>query len=390
MGDLLVGILLFVAIVIGWLLGKAERKKSVTEDSPSSVNKGYFDGLNLLLNQKQDEAVDLLLKTLDVSGDTFETYIVMGSLFRRRGEVDRAIHIHQDLLARTDLSKFQHSAVKLELARDYLKAGVLDRAERLLKEIADDTGPNQLVAWEHLLGIFEQEKEWAESAEVANKLLSAGKPVQQRLAHYYCEQAEQNLGVGDIVQARRELKKAFQTDKYCVRASMLTAELETASGNGKEAIKALKKVVDQDPRFVPDTLPSLIENSRALNQMDELSRYLFDCLEKTPSISIVIELSKLVKELEGEEAGAYVLSEYLKKRPSVKGLDRLISVQMQQAAGDVKENLGLLRAFTQRLIKDKPIYRCEECGFDGKTLHWQCPTCKSWGTVKPIQGLEGE
>ena len=172
--------------------------------------------------------------------------------------------------------------------------------------------------------------------------------------------------------------------------AVIIDESSSFKNAGSQRFKALKKVLDQDPRFVPDTLPSLIENSRALNQMDELSRYLFDCLEKTPSISIVIELSKLVKELEGEEAGAYVLSEYLKKRPSVKGLDRLISVQMQQAAGDVKENLGLLRAFTQRLIKDKPIYRCEECGFDGKTLHWQCPTCKSWGTVKPIQGLEGE
>ncbi len=390
MGDLLVGILLFIAIVIGWLLGKAERRKTNHDEPAASVNKGYFDGLNLLLNQKQDEAVDLLLKTLDVSGDTFETYIVMGSLFRRRGEVDRAIRIHQDLLARTDLSKLQHSAVKLELARDYLKAGVLDRSERLLKEIAEESSPNQVVALEHLLTIFEQEKEWEEAADVANRLVSAGKSVQQRLAHYYCELAEQNLKAGDIVHARRDLKKALQTDKYCVRASFVTAELESQSSNPREAIKALRKVVDQDPRYVPDTLPMLIENYHQVGQVDELSKYLFECLEKTPSISIVIELSKLVNQLEGEEAGAYVLSEYLKKRPSVKGLDRLISQQMDHAQGKEKENLAILQAFTQRLVKDKPIYRCEECGFDGKTLHWQCPTCKSWGAVKPIQGLEGE
>lgn len=390
MGDLLVGILLFIAIVIGWLLGKVERKRTHPEESGASVNKGYFDGLNLLLNEKQDQAVDLLLKTLDVSGDTFETYMVMGSLFRRRGEVDRAIRIHQDLLARTDLTKLQHSAVKLELARDYLNAGVLDRSERLLKEIAEESGPNQVVALEHLLTIFEQEKEWNHCAEVGTKLVSAGKPVQQRLSHYYCEQAESNLKAGDVVHARRDLKKALQVDKYCVRASMITAELETASNNPKEAIKTLRKVLEQDARFVPDTLPMLIDNYRVLGQMDELSKYLFDSLEKTPSISIVIELSKLVKQLEGEEAGTYVLSEYLKKRPSVKGLDRLINLQMNDASGAEKENLGILQAFTQRLIKDKPVYRCEECGFDGKSLYWQCPTCKSWGAVKPIQGLEGE
>ncbi len=390
MGDLLVGILLFIAIVVGWLLGKMERKKTPASETGGSVNKGYFDGLNLLLNEKQDEAVDLLLKTLDVSGDTFETYMVMGSLFRRRGEVDRAIRIHQDLLARTDLTKIQQGAVRLELARDYLNAGVLDRAERILKELAEEASPNQVVALEHLLTIFEQEKEWNMAAGVATKLISAGKPYQQSMAHYQCELAQQHLVDGDSMNARRETKKALQVDKNCVRASLLLAEIETQSGNAKEAVKVLRKVADQDPRFVPDTLPNLIKNYRQLNQIDELSKYLFECLKKTPSISIVIELSQLVEELENEQAGAQVLSEYLKERPSVKGLDRLIDLQMAHASEPEKDNLSLLQAFTRRLIKDKPIYRCGACGFDGKTLHWQCPSCKTWGATAPIQGLEGE
>lgn len=390
MVDLFVGILLFVAIVIGWLLGKIERKKSVAIEPTFGVGKEYFDGLNLLLNEKQDEAVDLLLKTLDVNGDTFETHIVMGSLFRRRGEVDRSIRIHQDLLARSDLNKAQHAAVKLELARDYLKAGVFDRAERLLKEIAEDGNLNQVKALEYLLTIYEQERGWAQCIAVAEKLIDKGKPLQIRLAHYHCELAEQNLKVGDFVQARRELKQAQQADRNCVRANMVLAQLETEAGNHREAVKALRRVLEQDPAFVPDTLPLLRENFEKLDQMSELSKYLFECLEKTPAISIVIELSDLVTQLEGEQSGAFVLSEYLKTRPSVKGLDRLISLQMSNASGVEKDNLGILQAFTQKLIKDKPIYRCTECGFDGKTLHWKCPTCKSWGSVRPIQGLEGE
>ncbi|HAU15170.1 MAG TPA: lipopolysaccharide assembly protein LapB, partial [Gammaproteobacteria bacterium] len=178
MVDLFVGILLFVAIVIGWLLGKTERKKSVAVEAAGGVGKEYYDGLNLLLNEKQDEAVDLLLKTLDVNGDTFETHIVMGSLYRRRGEVDRSIRIHQDLLARSDLTKAQHAAVKLELARDYLNAGVLDRSERLLKEIAEEDNLNQVRALEYLLTIYEQEREWAPCIEVAEKLINKGKPLQ--------------------------------------------------------------------------------------------------------------------------------------------------------------------------------------------------------------------
>ncbi|MGC1510257.1 lipopolysaccharide assembly protein LapB [Ketobacter sp. MCCC 1A13808] len=390
MVDLFVGILLFVAIVIGWLLGKAERKKTHTDEPVSSVGKGYFDGLNLLLNEKRDEAVDLLLKTLDVDGETFETHIVMGSLFRRRGEVDRAIRIHQDLLARSDLARNQYAAVKLELARDYLSAGVLDRSERLLKEIAEEDSPNQIKALEYLLRIFEQEREWERATEVAEKLVAKGKSLQTQLSHYYCALAEQNLKVGDFVHARQDLKKALQTDKRCVRASLMLADVESQADNAREAVKSLKRVLEQDPAFIPDTLPQLRKNHETLNQLGELSSYLFECLEKSPAISIVIELSELVTQLEGEQAGAYVLSEYLKKRPSVKGLDRLISLQMSNASGEEKENLGILQAFTQRLIKDKPIYRCESCGFDGKTLHWQCPTCKSWGSTRPIQGLEGE
>ncbi|MBA55990.1 MAG: lipopolysaccharide assembly protein LapB [Pseudomonadales bacterium] len=390
MVDLFVGILLFVAIVIGWLLGKAERKKNVPVEAVSGVGKEYYDGLNLLLNEKQDEAVDLLLKTLDVNGDTFETHIVMGSLYRRRGEVERSIRIHQDLLARSDLNKTQYAAVKLELARDYLNAGVLDRSERLLKEIAEEGSINQVRALEYLLTIYEQEREWGSCVDVVEKLMAKGKPLQVQLSHYHCELAEQNLKMGDYVQSRRELKKALAADRNCVRASMVQAELETEADNPKEAVKALRRVLEQDPTYVPDTLPMLNQNYEKLGQMSELSRYLFECLEKSPAISIVIELSKLVTKLEGDNAGAFVLSEYLKKRPSVKGLDRLIELQMAGASGEEKENLAILQAFTQKLIKDKPRYRCTECGFDGKTLHWKCPTCKTWGSVRPIQGVEGE
>ncbi|MEE2731530.1 MAG: lipopolysaccharide assembly protein LapB [Pseudomonadota bacterium] len=390
MVDLFVGILLFAAIVIGWLLGKAERRKTVAVETGSGVGKEYYDGLNLLLNEKQDEAVDLLLKTLDVNGDTFETHIVMGSLYRRRGEVDRSIRIHQDLLARSDLNKAQHAAVKLELARDYLNAGVLDRSERLLKEIAEEGSLQQIRALEYLLRIYEQEREWGSCIDVAEKLMAKGKLLQVQLAHYHCELAEQNLKLGDYVQARRELKKALAADRYCVRASMLQAQLETEAENPKEAVKSLRRVLEQDPTFVPDTLPLLHQNYESLGQMNELSKYLFECLEKSPAISIVIELSSLVTQLEGEQAGAFVLSEYLKKRPSVKGLDRLIDLQMTRAGGEERENLAILQAFTQKLIRDKPIYRCTGCGFDGKTLHWRCPTCKTWGSVRPIQGLEGE
>lgn len=390
MADLIVGTLLFAALVIGWLLGKAERKKPVVAESGTPLGKEYFQGLNLLLNEKQDEAMELLLKTLDVNRDTFDTYLVMGTLYRRRGEVDRSIRIHQDLLSRPNLSKIQQATVRLELARDYLKAGLLDRSERLLKELADEQGANQVAALEFLLSINEMEHDWKAAVETAGKLAAKGRQIAVNLAHYHCEQAVACMQVGDLVEARRELKDALVADRNCVRASLLQAELETQAGNDKEAIKSLRRVLEQDADYIPETLNLLRQNHEKSGQLGELVKFLFTCLEQHPAISIVIVLSDLVRQLQGDKEGAYVLSEYLKKRPTVRGLDRLIQYHMDNTEGPARENLGLLQAFTQRLIQDKPVYRCGKCGFNGKTLHWQCPTCKTWGSIKPIHGIEGE
>jgi len=198
------------------------------------------------------------------------------------------------------------------------------------------------------------------------------------------------MQLGDLMEARRELREALSADRNCVRASLLQADLESDAGNPKEAIRALRRVLEQDPDYITETLPLLHQNYEKLGQLNELVKFLFTCLEQHPAISIVMELSELVRQLEGDKAGAYVLSEYLKKRPTVKGLDRLISYHIDNTEGPAKENLSLLQAFTRRLIQDKPVYRCGKCGFNGKTLHWQCPTCKNWGTIKPIHGIEGE
>lgn len=390
MADLIVGTLLFAALVIGWLLGKSERRKPAVADSGSPLGKEYFQGLNLLLNEKQDEAMELLLKTLDVNRDTFDTYLVMGTLYRRRGEVDRSIRIHQDLLSRPNISKIQQATVRLELARDYLKAGLLDRSERLLRELADEAGANQVTALEFLLSINEMESDWKAAVQTADKLAGKGRQVSVNRAHYHCEQAMSCMQVGDLVEARRALREALSADRNCVRASLLQAELETQAGNEKEAIKALRRVLEQDPYYIPETLALLRQNYEKTGQLNELVKFLFTCLEQHPAISIVIVLSDLVTQLQGDKEGAYVLSEYLRKRPTVRGLDRLIQYHMDNTDGPARDNLGLLQAFTQRLIEDKPVYRCGKCGFDGKTLHWQCPTCKTWGSIKPIHGIEGE
>jgi lipopolysaccharide biosynthesis regulator YciM len=391
MAELLVGALLFVAVIIGWVLGKFESRRQQVIEPRHPLTREYFHGLNLLLNERQDEAMDVFLKTLEVNPDTLETYLIMSSVYRRRGEVDRAIRIHQELMARPSLDKTQLAMVRFELARDYLKAGVLDRSERILRELVQEGAPNAVTCLEYLLAIFEQEREWRPAIDTANSLIAKGKSTLARsLAHYHCELANDAMLIDDWVEARQQLKQALQADKNCVRASLMLGVLECQVGNWRDAVKVLRKVKQQDPRFLPEVLEPLKKSYEALNQRDELLKYLFECLESNPGISVVLMLSALVKELKNDADGAYVLSEYLKKRPSVKGLDRLINFQIDNASGHEKESLLILQAFTQQMIKNKPVYRCDSCGFEGKQLHWHCPGCKKWGTVTPIQGLEGE
>lgn len=390
LSDLLIYSLLFAAIVIGWLLGKMERRRQPVAPS-NPLTREYFQGINLLLNDKRDEAVDVLLKTLEINSETADTYLVIGSLFRQRGEVDRAIRIHQDLLARPNLTRDQQATVRLELARDYLKAGLLDRSERLLKELVEEGGTHAPVCLSYLLTIFEQEKEWQQAADVAEKLNGKGSEnLHIPLAHYYCELSEQSAKLGDAVEVRGLLKQALAADKNCVRASMLEGKLEEKLGSPKDAIKAYKRIKQQDPRYLPETLAPLERCFKALGEDKEYIKYLFSCIEEHPAASIVIALSENVRQLEGDQAGAYVLSEYLKKRPSVKGLHRLIDYHMTNSQGDARENLGILKAFTSKLIEHKPVYRCGHCGYESKLLYWHCPTCHHWGSLTPIHGLEGE
>lgn len=391
MADLLVGALLFLAIVIGWLLGKFEARRHQVTEPHHPLTREYYHGLNLLLNERQDEAMDVFLKTLEVNPDTLETYLIMSSVYRRRGEVDRAIRIHQELLARPNLDKTQLATVRFELARDYLKAGVLDRSERILRELVQEGAANAITCLEYLLAIFEQEREWEQAIQTAESLHAKGKTLLSRsLAHYHCELADEAMLLEDWQEARQRLKKALQIDKASVRASLALGVLESQVGNWRDAIKALRKVKQQDARYIPEVLEPMRVCHEQLDQRDEMLKYLFECLEEYPGISVVLALSAQVRQLKNDAEGVYVLSEYLKKRPSVRGLDRLIDYQVDKATGQERENLLILQAFTRQMIKNKPVYRCDSCGFQGKQLHWQCPSCKKWGTVTPIQGLEGE
>lgn len=378
-------LLLPVASASGWYMG---RKSQQTESSfKKAFHRDYFLGLNYLINEQPDKAVDILIKLLAVDRDTIETHLALGSLFRRRGEVDRAIRIHQNLITRPQLEQNQRNQALHELAQDYLRAGVLDQAERLFLELVNKN-QEVLSSLRFLLSIYQQQKDWSQAIKIAKRLQNnIGEGMHACIAHYYCELAEQN---NESQQANAYLKKALDVDPNCVRASLAFAELEIRLGNYAMAIKHYKEVPHQDPDYLSETIVPLRFCYEKLGQEEEFINYLWSHLQQNPRTALVVAISEYVKKQQGNRAAINFIAEQIRKSPSLTGLNRLIELYLTISAGDAKDKLLLLKDLVTTLIADKPTYRCTECGFSASNIYWHCPGCKHWSTMRPIYGVAGK
>lgn len=385
----LLWLLLPVAAASGWIMAKRSMHK--TRHSRSrNFSSDYFQGLNFLLNEQPDKAIEVFIRMLEVDSDTVETHLALGNLFRRRGEVDRAIRIHQNLIARPTLSKMQRSAALLELAQDYMRAGWLDRAESLFDELLENN-LHTTPALQHLLDIYQQEKEWDKAIMVARRLDSeSGQAMKPMIAQFYCEQAEAALKKGDENLASQILKRALGYDKRCVRASILQGQMAMRADNCKAALKAFRQVEEQDIEYLPEILQQMRQCYLNLDAGESFKEYLRVIIERYSGATPILMLADVLATTQGDRVAAEFVTEQVRKRPSIRGLGRLIDLNLTSASGKGKEDLQILRDLVEQLLANKPIYKCSHCGFAGKSLHWQCPSCKEWNRVKPIQGIEGE
>ena len=382
-------LLLPVAAISGWQIGR--RNKPVSQDrQQNAISPIYLEGLNYLLNEQPDKAIDVFIKLLEVDSETIETHLALGSLFRRRGEVDRAIRIHQNLIARPSLTKEHRSQALFELGQDYLRAGLLDRAEALFSDLIA-SAPHTEVALNYLIDIYQQEKDWEKAIETARRIeVKTGNSQYTRVAHYYCELAEHAIRKGDKNRAHKLVKKALSTNKNSVRASLLEAKLEIQNGNDKAAIKALRRIEQQDIIRLGEAIPLLVECYQRLGRMDELTSYLELLMSQQQTASAVLVLSEQIHKQQGETEAIRFISESARKHPSIKLLDKLIELDINQTAEPLRDKLAILKEVTGKLLANKPTYQCHLCGFSSKQLYWQCPGCRTWDSLKPIQGIEGE
>ena len=380
--------LLPLAALSGWWVAK--RSSRIEPHTQKGIHPEYFKGLNFVLNEQPDKAIEVFIRMLEVDSETVETHLALGNLFRRRGEVDRAIRIHQNLIARPSLDREQRAMALLELGMDYMRSGLLDRAEGLFKELVE-TGLHSIQAYSELLEIYQQEKEWDNAINIARRLeLTSGKSLNPVIAQFYCEKANNDFSQGDIKRARDCLRRALSIDPDCVRASMIEAEIAMHEGRFKQALKAYKRVEIQDPEYIPEVIEPLLECYRRLDKLDEFMELLRNLIDKHGGITPLLMLTNLIQEKQNEEEAIRYISAELRKRPTVKGVDRLIEYALSRAEGETRENLGMIKDMTSKLLEKHAMYKCVRCGFDAKSLHWQCPGCKNWNSVKPVHGVEGE
>jgi len=377
------------AFVLGWWASRQiGARRSGAE--VSELSSDYFRGLNYLLNEEQDKVIEVFLKLAEYNRDTVETHLALGNLFRRRGEVDRAIRLHQHLVSRPNLSEPMKTVALLELGEDYMRAGLLDRAEALFADLVamNAHAPSAL---RHLIAIYQHERDWNKAIEHARRLeVMTGEDEAPMIAQFYCELAERSRQHGARVEARDYLEQAFRCQPDCVRAWMLTGRLHAEEAQHAEAVQAYEAAVGADIAFVPEILPPLLNSYACSQQMDRAERFLRDMLGRYHGISPVLALTRLYQQRDGQRAGVDFLTAQLRQRPSVRGLMALIDATMDRVEGEARENFLILRDLTRKLLEGQAMYRCSRCGFGAKAHHWQCPSCKSWSTIRPIHGVANE
>ncbi|MGD8875552.1 MAG: lipopolysaccharide assembly protein LapB [Gammaproteobacteria bacterium] len=385
----LLWLLLPVAAASGWVAGRRNRGKTGSR-SDSILGPDYIKGLNYLLNENQDKAIDVFIRMLEVNSDTIETHLALGNLFRKRGEVDRAIRIHQNLIARSSLSSEQRNDVVLELGQDYMKASLFDRAEGLFNELLEDSVHLSSVL-PLLLDIYQQEKDWLSAIRIADQMgIVDGQPARSIISQFYCELAENARARDNIDEACELLEKASEFNPYSARARLIRAVIARQQGEYRTALAAFEQVAERDIELLPEILDDMYSCHQELGTLPAMIDFLHRAVARYAGISPVLMLADIMSREKDDRAAAEFISGELGKHPSVRGVSRFIDLSLVNSEGVARENLLILKNMTDKLLENKPAYKCHDCGFCGKALHWQCPGCKHWNTVRPIHGVEGE
>ena len=362
---------------LGWAAARIDIRHLVKESR--ALPRSYFQGLNFLLNEQPDRAIEAFVEAVRVDPQTVELHFALGSLFRRRGETERAIRMHQSLIERDDLPQDLKLQALSELGQDYLKAGLLDRAEEIFDKLRQS--PRAEDAKRNLLEIYQLEKDWEKAIAIAAELPDVAS--QKEIAEYYCELAAAEMIRSRPDTASSHLKSALDRNRKCVRASLLQGDIAAQRDNLAEAIACWQRIEQQDPPYLALVAKRLLEAFRKLERRDEGLLLLRGYLERYPSLDLLDVVFQLVLECEGPEAAYVLVRDELKRNPTLLGFDKLIEarslVTPPESRADLDLAKGIVQGYTRRLAR----YRCDNCGFKARQFYWRCPACGGWETYSP-------
>jgi len=372
--------LLFIA---GWLARGFESK--VRETDNAALPRSYFRGLNLLLNDQPDKAIDAFIEVVKLDPETIELHQALGNLFRRRGEFDRAVRIHTHLLNRADLPARQRSQALDELGQDYLKAGLLDRAEDAFVQLLDDRN-HRFDALRALLRIYQMEREWLKAVECARRLESeAGESHYVAISHYYCELANDALARGALEDAQQAVDAALSANKKSIRALILAGDMARKRGDNDEALRQWRRVEDASIEHVPLIAAQVADTMATDGKEAEALKWLESALHEAPSIDLLDIVAHRMTAWRGAAAAEALIAKETQRHPSLLGFERLLEARMaiSQQNGRQDEELQLLSSLLNNHTQKLARYRCTKCGFRAREYHWNCPGCSSWDTYPP-------
>lgn len=377
-------LLLPVAAASGWWVARRENEH---QGGVAARSAGYFKGLNYLIDDQPDQAIAVFTQMADVDQDTAEIHLALGNLFRRRGEVDRAIHIHTSLVARPKLASTQRRRAMLELGEDYLRAGLFDRAEALFRELIDQPAHTQ-TALARLIHLFQQEKEWRQAIAYSDRLEQiSGDYHGRQIAHFCCELAEEASARNEDSAAKAWLNDALTRDPGCTRANLLLGQLAMRAGDYPQAIRAFQAVERQDQSYFPEVVAPLSECYATLGRLDEWIAHLRDLQRQHHGEQITDALADWLLRQEGEEAALQFLERELREYPTLLGLRRLVEIKLARGEGAEYADLHALHRISTQMFNGAARYRCDHCGLIVKSRHWCCPGCQQWTTIKPLPDL---
>lgn len=370
---------------MGWLAARIDIKQLLSESSV--LPHSYFQGLNFLLNEQPDKAIEAFIEVVKIDPQTIELHFALGSLFRRRGEVDRALRMHHNLVDRADLDDSKRRQAIFELAQDYLKAGILDRAESLFSELEGTIYAKQ--ALEFLLELFQKEHDWLKAIAVTHRLEAAsGQHYGKQAAFFYCELASDEIAQGNLAGAREHLNQALHECPNAVRATMMLGDMVAAEGRHEEAIAIWKKIEAQDAQYLPLVAERLLSAYRELDRQTDGVALLRGYLSKYHSLDLMNVVFDGVLKNEGPAAAYKLVRDELERNPTLLGLDKLLEARLLEVSMEHRADVELVKDLVHKRTRNLATYHCSNCGFKARQFYWHCPACHAWDSYSPRRNEE--